>query len=816
MLAGDTGNQVAAAAFDEDWSGFLVTDLNGNVMMADVEGTGRADTLATTSVAFLDVAISSSGRVFGVGDGGGQSVLYELSVDFGNPGGYSPPQQIGWVGTNQYGVQLNGLEFAPDGTLLASGYDVDGWFYKNYLYSINKSTGFATRLVDLGPHVSAGDVAVDEDGTVYVISAGGDLLRIASDYSGYSVIGNVGFSDIYGMTYGPGPDLRGYRPNGAVLNINPHDATWVNEVTLWPGNVSAPSSILGASALYAPPTDLGEVDFVELTGESPILEKLWYRFDTMYDGYLTVELDDLKGTSGLKLTLYRAGDDGDLEKIATEKTRVDHLSAAAGERYFAEVTGLRSDATVRIVNLVEPGTDTLTIHGTDENDNLVLTIGSPYLVDINGIDYKVPFNAATFVTTTFDAGDGGDSIRVLGGDGDDTADFDMITRSGTVAGPNFEVNFSSTIVMEFDGRGGRDTANILGTDANSELQLAPFQGALIEGSVRAAASNTEVISIDAAGGNDHVRFEGGTKADRLDLFPTYGQYREYVPEGETRDPIYSIFADNIESNYATSGGGIDRVFMRDTPGDETFTAGLGLVKYQGPGYDHEIRGFREVHAYGLNGGFDRATIYDTTGDDKFKGTDDFGIMRGAGFYFRTKGFESVAATALYGGDDTAVLYGTAGNDLFTASYQSATITNHTTYTRIATGFQHVLAWGSGGYDIARLQDSPGRDEFRGRSHKVTFRSRDDNALDLTVRAFDEVHAEAVHGGDDIGKLHDTLGDDLLTGTGNTAIMSIDNGGSLDLLYEIIAFETVKAYWTTGTNTNNFTLPIDYNFIEVFL
>jgi len=816
MLAGDTGDELAAAAFDEDWTGFLVTDLNGNVMIADVEGTGRADTLATTSVAFLDVAISSSGRVFGVGDGGGQSILYELSVDFDNPGGYSPPQQIGWVGTSQYGVQLNGLEFSPDGTLLASGFDVDGWFYANYLYSINEDTGFATRLVNLDSYVSAGDVAVDEDGTVYVISAGGDLLRIPSDYSGYSVVGNMGFSDIYGMTYGPGPDLRGYRPNGDVLNIDPDDATWVKEVTLWPGNVSSPSSILGASTLYDPPTDLGEVDFVELTGESPILERLWYRFDTMHDGYLTVELDDLSGTSGLELTLYREDGDGNLEEIATGKTRVDHLSAAADERYFAEVTGLRSDATVRIVNLVEPGTDTLTIHGSDESDDLVLTVGSPYLVEIHGVDYEVPFDESTFVTTTFDAGDGGDSIRVLGDDGDDTAALNMATLSGTVSGPSFEVDFSSTIAMEFDGQDGHDAANIHGTDADSELQLAPFEAALAEGPVHAAVLNAEEIAIDAAGGDDDVVFDGGSKDDRLDLFPTSGLYREYVPAGEVRDPTYAISADHIESNYATSGGGIDRVFMRDTPGNETFMAGLGLVKYEGPGYAHEIHGFREVHAYGLNGGVDLATVYDTTDNDKFKGKEDYGIMRGGGFYFRAKGFESVAATALYGGNDTAVLFDTAGGDLLTASYESATVTNHTSYTRIATGFDHLIAYASGGYDIARLQDSPGRDEFRGRSHKVTFRSRDDNALDLTVRAFDEVHAEAVHGGDDIGKMHDTLGDDLLTGTGNRASMSIDNGGSLDLLYEVIAFETVKAYWTTGTNTNNITPPIDYNFIEVFL
>ncbi len=828
MLAGDTGEafeaaeagDVAAAAFDSDWSGFLITDLNGNVMTADVEemaasatGFGQADSLATTSVSLYDIAISSTGRVLGVTNGvDGTSTLYEFSVDFDSPGGYSVPVLIGFVATNEMGVRLNGLEFAPDDTLLASGLDFDGLPWGNYLYSIDTNSAAATQLVNTGSHESAGDVAVDEEGAVYLTSLTGNLLHIPSDYSGYSVVGNVGFSDVYGMTYGPGPNLRGYRSNWDVLNIDPNDATWYLEGTLFAGpTVSTPGAVLGASSLYDPPTDLGEVDYVELTGQSPILEQLWYRFDTMHDGYVTVELDDLGSTGGLEMTLHREDTDGELELISTGTTRVDDVTPEAGGRYFVEITGLRSEASVRVVNLVEPGTDTLTVHGSDESDELVLEIGSPYLVDINGVDYEVTFPEAALVTTTFDAGDGGDLIRVVGGDDDDTADIDMATRSGTITGPGFEVNFSSTIVMEFDGQDGHDTAAILGTDVDSELQLAPFQGALLEGLVQGTVLNAEEITIDAAGGDDHVVFEGGSKEDRLDLNPTSGLYREYVPTGELRDPTFMISADNIESNFATSGGGVDRVFMRDTAGDEVFTAGLGLVTYEGPGYSHEIRGFREVHAYGLNGGDDQATIYDTPDNDKFKGKEDFGNLRGGGFYFRAKGFESISATALYGGDDYAVLFDTGGDDLLTASYETATMTS-ATLIRQATGFEEVLGRASSGYDIARLEDSPGDDELRSRSHKSVFRSLDDDALHVTVRAFDEVYAEAVHGGDDIGKMHDTAGDDELSGTGDTARLSWDDAGSLDLLYEMMAFETIKVYWTTGTNTDNTVLPIDYTLI----
>lgn len=823
MLAGDTGAVLAAAdaadaatVADADWPGFLVSDLNGNLMFADVEGTLHADLLATTSFPLYDIAISPSGRVLGVGGPiDGSSILYDLNVDFDNPGGLINPVAIDWIGAGGNGVRMNGLEFTADGALLGTGYGYPGFPSGNYLYSLDENTAAATQLVNLGGYESAGDVTADEDGVVYCISLDGSLLRISEDYSGYSVVGNVGYNDVYGMTYGPGPELRGYRSNGNVLNIDPTDASWVGEGAIWTSTVPSTSLLLGAATIFDPPTDLGEVDFVELTGQSAIREELWYRFDTMHDGYVTVELDDLSTTSGLELRLHREDADGDLEEIASGTTRVDYETAVAGERYFVEITGLGSEATVRVGNQVEAGADTLTIHGTSQSDDLELAIGSPYLVDINGIDYELSFGGAVFVTTTFDGDSGGDLIRVLGGDGDDAADIDMATRSGQVAGPDFEVHFTSTAVMEFDGRDGYDTANIQGTDVDSELHLAPFQGELVEGTVRGTVLHAEEIGIDAAGGQDHVIFDGGTKADRLDLNPTSGLYREYVPVGELRDPTYSISADHVESNYASSGGGIDAVFLRDSDGDETFMAGLGLVNYEGPGFAHEIHGFRVVHAYGLNGGFDQATIYDTPYDDKFKGKEDFGNLRGGGFYFRAKAFESIESTALYGGDDLAVLYDTSGDDLFTASYETATMAG-SGLTRTASGFNHVLARATGGYDIARLEDSPGRDEFRGRSHKSTFLSLDDDALDVTVRAFDEVHAQAVHGGIDIGKMHDTAGDNHLTGTGDNAQMYINSAGSLDLLYEVIAFENVKAYWSTGTDTKDIVPPTDFTYYEEFL
>ncbi len=816
MLAADTGEvddstPVVAAAYDEDWSGFLVSDLNGHVMIADVLDSGETGLLSYSSIPLYDLAISPTGQVYGIGESSaGTSILYQVEVDFDDPGGYVIPDQIGWVWTNTTGVRLNGLEFTADGTLLATGYDYPGYAAGNYLYELDVETANADYLVNMGSYESAGDVTSDEDGNVFVPCFSGDLISISSDYSGYTAVGNLGYSDVYGMTYGPGPVLRGYRSNGDVLLIDQNDASWELEVSLW-SELSSFSTVLGASALYDAPTNLGEVDYVELTDQEPILEQLWYCFETAHDGLVTFELEDAGSPD---LTLYREDSEGNLEEVDSGSTRVDS-ETVAGERFYVQISDLRFDPTVRVVNLVDPGTDTLTVYGTDENDDLVLAIGSPYEVEIHGVDYELDFDSAAFVTTTFDGEAGSDSIQVIGGDGDDAAQIDIDSLSGWATGDDFQVDFSSTTVMEFDGGDGHDTAEILGTDADSDIYLEPFQAELVETVIHGAALNTEEITIEAAGGQDDVVFQGNSKNEYLELYPTWGVYHESVPEGEVRDPAFTITANDIESNDASSGGGYDTVSMRDSAGDETFWAGLSEVSYEGPGYVHEIHGFRSVHAYGMNGGNDEATIFDTPDDDKFKGREELALLRGWGFYFRAKGFETVEATALYGGDDLAVFYDTAGDDLFTASYETASMTG-SGLVRTANGFTEVLARSTAGYDIAQLEDSPGRDEFRGRSHKSIFRSRDDAAMDITVRAFDEVYAEAVNGGADIAKMHDTSGDDYLYGSGDTAQMSAVDGATLDLLYQVTGFETVKAYWSTGTNTKDLVAPIDFVYQEVLI
>ena len=64
--------------------------------------------------------------------------------------------------------------------------------------------------------------------------------------------------------------------------------------------------------------------------------------------------------------------------------------------------------------------------------------------------------------------------------------------------------------------------------------------------------------------------------------------------------------------------------------------------------------------------------------------------------------------------------------------------------------------------------------------------------------FESVSAEATQGGYDKAKLWDTGVDDLLQATGDQVKLS-RNAGDLDLLYEVMAFEFVKARSINGGN-----------------
>ena len=66
-----------------------------------------------------------------------------------------------------------------------------------------------------------------------------------------------------------------------------------------------------------------------------------------------------------------------------------------------------------------------------------------------------------------------------------------------------------------------------------------------------------------------------------------------------------------------------------------------------------------------------------------------------------------------------------------------------------------------------------------------------------------------NGGYDVAKIHDTAGDDVLAAGDNWTSLSVDLAGRLDLLYEAIGFDVVRAYRSEGRDIAPGTAAIDH-------
>jgi DNA-binding beta-propeller fold protein YncE len=133
------------------------------------------------------------------------------------PGIFKPdlPQQLATIdlksghatlfGQVVTGLQVMGLEFAPDGTLYAVGDANAASPTFNSLYTVDLKTGAFTRVGSTGAPASefVMDFAFDKNGTMY--AAGSHTLFTIDRKSGTAtkVVDFVGGGDIMGLSFGP-------------------------------------------------------------------------------------------------------------------------------------------------------------------------------------------------------------------------------------------------------------------------------------------------------------------------------------------------------------------------------------------------------------------------------------------------------------------------------------------------------------------------------------------------------------------------------------------------------------------------------------
>ena len=283
---------------------------------------------------------------------------------------------------------------------------------------------------------------------------------------------------------------------------------------------------------------------------------------------------------------------------------------------------------------------------------------------------------------------------------------------------------------------------------------------------------------------------------------------------------YEYEATEVSTVEFDGGEGRDMAWFYDSAGNEsleawpdraTLTNGAGDAVQD---YLVEVSGIEDLLAYATRGGTDSAVLHGSEGNDKFKSYEEYVRLRAVDCHYtlRAKKFDTIVGDSGSGGKDQAVFNGSSGNDTFTylGGDDSARIEgqgrDHT-----ATGFNSVVAYSGGGQnDVAYFTDTPETNDILYlRSHKAQLVG---DGVKVTARTFDCVHATASESGFDVARMYDTTGADHLEVAGDTARLYRYDGDSQELLYEVVAFERVKAYSTAGDDTIN----VGENTIDLYL
>jgi pre-peptidase len=346
---------------------------------------------------------------------------------------------------------------------------------------------------------------------------------------------------------------------------------------------------------------------------------------------------------------------------------------------------------------------------------------------------------------------------------------------------------------------GTDEADAFSFDASSGFDIS------IKGiPYRFAPNELSLLTFDGGLGDDTAAMTGTAGDEEAILHPDHG---EFSGNG------WKATVASVVSTELIGGGGYDLVQMNDSLGDDRYESAPGLSTLTGPGFTLSAKDFSVSHAYGKTGGKDTAVIHGPEGSRvKFKSDNEGGWSKlyGSGFFSRAKFFEVVEAHS-HGENSLARLFDSKGDDTFTGQMQESRMVS-ADYDVTVHGFTQLIAYcNKRGHDTATLIDSTLNDEVRFRAHKTQMYDLDTrgDVYNLTVRAADEVHAKATEGGYDKAKLHDTIGDDLFEASGNVASLSTMKA-QMELLYEAIGFEFVKAYSSEGTDRAKETAPIDFN------
>lgn len=261
---------------------------------------------------------------------------------------------------------------------------------------------------------------------------------------------------------------------------------------------------------------IGEISFLLLESQDLSGGTLSYTFTTRNAAILTLHAED----PDVQLVLF----DESMNELARSVERLDY-SAQAGQTFSVQMSSLSGTADsidLRIANLVELAGEEVTVHGTPQRDlfsfdasgvlqqgTVSLQSGPATRLTVNGIAYA--FDGTRLFT--FDGSGGEDHLDLVG-----SSDVDVVRllpHRALLSGNGYSVVATNIASSSFEG-GANDVARIYGTRRSNTLAgIADTQS--LPGRLTLGGDG---VSIAALAGKIYTRGNGGK--DAITLSPSPG------------------------------------------------------------------------------------------------------------------------------------------------------------------------------------------------------------------------------------------------------------------------------------------------------
>ena len=504
----------------------------------------------------------------------------------------------------------------------------------------------------------------------------------------------------------------------------------------------------------------------------------WYRIVAGQDGYLTAQAAFANANGDVDLAIY----DATLQLVGQSATtgdveRVDYL-ASSGQEFYIRVSGTNADVDFQLTNMVNVDGSTLTLNGTDGDDQFSFTAGSTHQVVVNGVEYT--FNSAAIDTIVFEGQAGSDTLTVTGSAANEQAIFHV--GSLELTSDSYSLTANSFERVTVDSGGGQDQA-VFYDSAADEYYVGRSNRATFGG---------DGYRYDVVNYSNSLAYSNGGY-DKATFYDTEGDEWYIGRSDQVRFGGDGFHHDvrNFESTLAYSTGGNDSSMLYDTDANDTYVAWSNRAIMAGTGYHNDVRGFSRTVAF-ASGGYDLATFYDTAGNDTYVAWSNRAIMAGESYFNDTRGFEQTRAYST-SGTDTALFYDTAGDDNYIGRATQGTMMG-SGYRNDAYAFATYEATASTGYDNATFYDSAGDDVYCGYSNRAKMWG---TGYFHNVTYFDRTVAFATTGYDQ-ATFYDSSGNDSYVGWTNRALMA-----GTGFFNDTRGFDRTTAFSTSGYDTATF-------------